>query len=444
MSGDTIFALASGGGRVGLAVVRVSGPGAGAALRRLTGRDPPPSRRATRAVVRHPDDGEVLDDGLVVWFPGPASYTGEDVVELHLHGGRAVCLGVLEALAACPGLRPAEAGEFTRRAFANRKLDLTAAEAVADLVDAETAAQRRQALRQLGGELERLYEDWRQRLLRLLAHMEASIDFSDEALPATLESEVRGEAAALGTEMARHLDDARRGERLRDGLHVAIIGAPNVGKSSLLNTLARRDAAIVSTVAGTTRDVIEVHLDLGGYPLTIADTAGLRESTDAVELEGVRRARRRAEDADLRLAVFDAEAWPKADAATAALVDTDTLVVVNKADLVQPAPPLTLRGRPAAPISALRGDGIDGLLADLGTALGERWESAPRPAPTRARHRAAVGDCQAALTRALAASSPELAAEDLRLAARALGRITGRVEVEDLLDVIFADFCIGK
>ncbi len=444
MSGDTIFALASGGGRGGIAVIRISGPGAAPALRSLAGGDLPLPRHAARIVLRDPDDGEVLDDGLAVWFPGPASYTGEDVVELHLHGGRAVSLGVLEALAARPGLRPAEAGEFTRRAFANGKLDLTAAEAVADLVDAETAAQRRQALRQLGGELADLYEDWRRRLLRLLAHMEASIDFADEPLPADLEKDVHDAMAALGDEMAAHLDDARRGERLRDGIHLAIFGAPNVGKSSLLNTLARRDAAIVSTVAGTTRDVIEVHLDLGGFPLTVADTAGLRDSADAVEQEGVRRARRRAEEADLRLAVFDAESWPETDAATRDLVDGDTLIVINKADLAPPVPPLIVSGRPAVAVSALTGDGIDDLLKDLETAVATGWGGAGGPSPTRARHRAVVDDCRAALGRALAAPTAELSAEDLRLAARSLGRITGRVEVEDLLDVIFADFCIGK
>ena len=444
MSGDTIFALASGGGRGGVAVVRVSGPGAAPALGSLTGADLPPARHAARAVLRDPKDGEVLDDGLVVWFPGPASYTGEDVVELHLHGGRAVSLGVLEALAARPGLRPAEAGEFTRRAFANGKLDLTAAEAIADLVDAETAAQRRQALRQLGGELALLYEDWRRRLLRLLAHMEASIDFSDEPLPPDLEGDVRDAVAALGDEMAAHLDDSRRGERLRDGIRLAIVGAPNVGKSSLLNTLAQRDAAIVSTVAGTTRDVIDVHLDLGGFPLTVADTAGLRESNDAVEQEGVRRARRRAREADLRLAVFDAQSWPETDAATVDLIDAATLVVINKADLAPPAPPLIVRGRPAAAVSALTGDGIGGLLAALEAAVAKGWGECGGPSPTRARHRASVEDCRAALARALAAPTPEMTAEDLRLAARSLGRITGRVEVEDLLDVIFADFCIGK
>lgn len=445
MSGETIFALASGGGRVGLAVVRVSGPAAGSALLSLTGKKIlPRPRRATRALLRHPDHDEILDDGLVLWFPAPASHTGEDVAELHVHGGRAVSLGVLEALAACPGLRPAEAGEFTRRAFVNGKLDLTAAEGIADLVGAETAAQRRQALRQVGGELANLYEDWRRRLLAVLAHMEASIDFSDEPLPADLEASVRQQAAALGDEMAAHLDDGRRGERLRDGIYLAIIGAPNVGKSSLLNALAQRDAAIVSTIAGTTRDVIEVHLDLGGYPLTVADTAGLRDSDDEIEREGVRRARGRAEDADLRLAVFDAEAWPEIDMATADLVNGDTLVVVNKADRVSPAPPLVVGGRPARAVSALTGAGLDGLLEELEAALIERWDASASLAPTRVRHRAAVGECQAALRRALAAESGELAAEDLRLASRALGRITGRVDVEDLLDVIFADFCIGK
>ncbi len=444
MRADTIFALCSGAGRAGLAVIRVSGAAAGAALRRLSGRGLPSPRRASGARLADPRDGEVLDDALVLWFPGPASYTGEDVAEFHVHGGRALVAAVLAALGSCPGLRPAEPGEFTRRAFEGGKLDLTAAEGVADLIDAETAAQRRQALRQLRGELGGLYEGWRVRLLAVLAHMEASIDFADEELPPGIEAEVRQEVGRLDGEMAAHLDDNRRGERLREGVELAIIGPPNAGKSSLLNLLARRDAAIVAATAGTTRDIIEVHLDLGGYPLTVADTAGLRDSTELVEMEGVRRARRRAEEADLKLAVFDATTWPRVDAHTAALVDADTQAVINKSDLAVPAPPLQVNGRPAIAISVRTGEGIDTLLAALEQEVAERCMSSAAPALTRGRHRAALGDCREALGRSLEASSAELAAEDLRLAARALGRITGRVEVEDILDVIFADFCIGK
>jgi tRNA modification GTPase len=444
MKKDTIFALASGAGRAGLAVIRVSGPEAGAALTALTGREAPVPRRATRVAVGDPISGDALDEGLAIWFPAPASFTGEDVAELHLHGGRAVAASVLDALGSCPGLRPAEAGEFTRRAFENGKMDLTAAEGLADLVAAETAAQRRQALRQLQGELGARYEGWRGRLLGALAHLEAVIDFSDEDLPGGLETAVHGEISALAEEITGHLRDDRRGERLRDGVYVAIIGPPNAGKSSLLNRLARRDAAIVANTAGTTRDVIEVHLDLGGYPLVMADTAGLRAGGDAIESEGVRRARERAARADLKLAVFDREAWPELDPHTAELVDGDTVVVINKIDLgpVEAAP--VVGDRPAFGVSALDGTGIDEMVAELEKEVAARCLPSGSPALTRVRHRAALEDCREGLRRAGGAEEAELAAEDLRLAARALGRITGRVDVEDILDVIFRDFCIGK
>ncbi len=444
MKTETIFARASGAGRAGIAVIRVSGPGTGDALRRLCGRDPPPPRRATLVCIKDPGGGEALDEGLALWFPGPASYTGEDMAELHVHGGPVVVSAVLEALAACPGLRSAEPGEFTRRAFENGKLDLTAAEGLADLINAETEAQRRQALRQMQGGLGRLYESWRQRLLGALAHMEATIDFSDEDLPSGIDQAARRTVAGLQSEIAGHLGDDRRGERLRDGVHLAIIGPPNAGKSSLLNLLARRDAAIVSHTAGTTRDVIEVYLDLGGYPAMVADTAGLREGLDGVEMEGVRRARQRARDADLRLAVFDRETWPRVDPHTAELVDEDTIVLINKVDLGAPAPPLEVNGRPALGISVLTGAGIDAMLAELQAEVAKRCLVSASPALTRARHREALEECRQALGRFLGAPAPELAAEDLRLAARALGRITGRLGVEDMLDVIFRDFCIGK
>jgi tRNA modification GTPase len=327
-------------------------------------------------------------------------------------------------------------------------LDLTAAEGLADLVAAETVAQRRQALRQLGGDLGRLYEGWREGLLGALAHQEASIDFSDEELPPGIDARVRLEVAALDCRIADHLADGRRGERLRDGVHVVIMGAPNVGKSSLLNRLARRDAAIVSATAGTTRDVIEVNMDLGGYPVTVTDTAGLRHGHDQavgeVEREGVRRARHRAAAADLKLAVFDAPSWPDVDAETRALVDSDTVVAINKADLAMPDPPLELGGRRAHAVSALTGQGMDDLVAVLEREVAERCAVSAGPLLTRLRHRQALEECRAGLGRYLGAGSPELAAEDLRLATRALGRITGRVDVEDMLDVIFRDFCIGK
>ena len=443
MSEGTIFALASGHGRAAVAVVRLSGPDAGAALAALTRRPLPSPRLAHLATLADPDTGETLDRALVLWFPAPRSQTGEDVAELHLHGGRAVIDGVAAALIRLPGLRPAEPGEFTRRAFEHGKLDLTEAEAIADLVDADTAAQRRQALRQQGGELARLYDGWRERMVRLLAHVEAAIDFPEEDLPSTLNADAAGALDALAADLAAHLDDGGRGERLRDGFSVAIIGPPNAGKSSLLNALARRDAAIVSAQSGTTRDIIEVHLDLGGYPLVIADTAGLRDSADEVEQEGIRRARRRATEADFKIAVFDGNSWPYLDSVTLALVDDATLVVVSKLDRHGVTTP-TVDGRAALALSVRTGLGLPALVARLTALAAQHLDTAGRPTLTRQRHRLALQDCLAALGRARNAPLPELVAEDIRLATRALGRITGRVAVDEVLDVIFRDFCIGK
>lgn len=439
----TIYALATAPGRSGVAVVRISGPEAGSALTALTGRSLPAPRRAVLTKLRDPGSGDALDDALVLRFTGPASFTGEDVVELHLHGGRAVVTGVIEALATLPGLRLAEPGEFTRRAFENGKLDLTEAEAVADLIDAETTAQRRQALRQMEGALGKLYDGWRERLTRALAHIEADIDFAEDDLPGGVVDAVRPVITGLADEIATHLNDGGRGERLREGLHIAIVGAPNAGKSSLLNALARRDAAIVSARAGTTRDIIEVHLDLGGYPVVLADTAGLREAAaDEVEEEGIRRARDRAARADVKVAVFDATTLPDLDAATLGLIDTDTVVVFNKTDLAT-AGDLRPDLSPIL-VSAHTGAGLKALEEALTAFSADRLAIGSAPSLTRARHRAALTECRESLLRALDAPLPELAAEDVRLASRALGRITGRVDVEDLLDVIFRDFCIGK
>ncbi len=388
--------------------------------------------------MRDPETGESIDDGLALWFPGPRSVTGEDVAELQLHGSRAVIAAVMAALAR-QSLRLAEPGEFTRRAFLNGKLDLTQAEAVADLAAAETEAQRRQALRQLEGGLGEIYRGWSERLLRLLAHLEAAIDFPDEDLPPEIETRVAGESAALLGEIEAHLADNRRGERLRDGIAVAIVGPPNAGKSSLLNQLARREAAITSPIAGTTRDVIEVAIDLAGYPVVLADTAGLRDSVDMIEQEGLRRALARAEAAELRLFVFDAS-QPEGAAGAAIWPGPDTLLVANKIDLVRdrgclPSGALT--------VSALTGEGLPHLIEKLAERIAGHYDIAA-PLLTRARHREALETAAAALQRSLAADLPELRAEDLRLAWRSLGRITGRADVEDLLDVIFADFCLGK
>ncbi|HYC03405.1 MAG TPA: tRNA uridine-5-carboxymethylaminomethyl(34) synthesis GTPase MnmE [Azospirillaceae bacterium] len=438
---DTIFALASAPGRGAVQIIRISGPEAGNALATLTGKPLPPARQAALTALHDPVGGEVMDRALLLWFPTPSSFTGEDVAELHLHGGRAVLSAVTAALAGL-GLRVAEPGEFSRRAFENGKLDLTEAEAIADLVEAETAAQRRQALRQMQGELGRLYEDWRSRLVRALAHLEADIDFPDEDLPESVAPAVRPVLESLAAEIGAHLDDGHRGERLRDGVSIAILGAPNAGKSSLLNAIARRDVAIVSARAGTTRDVIEAYLDLGGFPVVLADTAGLRDAADEIEQEGIRRARARAEAADLKLLVFDAGTGP--DAETLALAGGDALLVLNKADLLTSPAPAGVGGHPAIVVSAASGEGLPSLLSALQSRVAELVTGSGAPPLTRARHRAALEECRAALLRALAAPLPELAAEDVRLAARALGRITGRVDVEDLLDVIFRDFCIGK
>ncbi|MDD9900474.1 MAG: tRNA uridine-5-carboxymethylaminomethyl(34) synthesis GTPase MnmE [Alphaproteobacteria bacterium] len=433
---ETIFALTSGSWQAGVAVVRVSGPKAPQTFERLTGQALPDPRRATMAVLR--DNGAVLDHALALYFKGPASFTGEDVVEYHLHGGRAVIDGVLAALARVEGCRLAQPGEFTRRAFENGKMDLTEAEAVADLIAAETEAQRDLALDQLGGGLSRLYGGWADTLAGFLAHQEAEIEFPDEDLPEGIAAGLKDGIETLASDITRHLDDGRKGERLRSGFRVAIIGAPNAGKSSLLNALARRDAAIVSEEAGTTRDIVEVHLNLGGYPFILADTAGLRDTDNAIEVEGIKRAARAAEDADLKIAVFDA-AQDK-DTATQALVDDKTIIVLSKADLVDAAVDTG-----AVLLSSKTGTGIDVLLKTLAARAEEAFKNKNDGAVlTRTRHREALLECSDALSRTLHAALPELAAEDLRMALRALGRITGRVHVEELLDKIFKDFCIGK
>ncbi len=586
---DTIFALSSGRPPAAIGVVRVSGPRAGEALKTLTGKIPAP-RAAALARVRDPQTAQSIDQALVLWFPGPGSETGEDTAELQLHGGRAVIAATLAALGRLEGLRPAEAGEFTRRAFENGKLDLTAVEGLADLLMAETEGQRRQALRQLTGALGKRAEAWRQRLIEALALVEARIDFSDEAdLPENLLAPALASARELAGEIAAALADGGRGERLREGLVVAIAGPPNAGKSTLLNRIARREAAIVSPYAGTTRDVIEVHLDLDGWPVTLLDTAGIRETDDPVELEGVRRAQARAEAADLVLWVVDArEAGesaavipgraesanpesisPAADYAAGAEIKTGNMtrkmlqqevqhdpqqieterqpiadvreeaksppVIPGRAESANPesitragdafrgqpphaserrdtpasddefsagpgaSPPAANSGSDDRPVwlirnkidllagalprneselqssarnerlsiptksltgmvngppsdtvfntSAVTGNGFEGLLDRLAQQAAAFLGGSEPALVTRERHRHALQAVLAAVNRAQSdqvAGHEDLIAEELRTAAQALGRLTGRVDVEDILDVIFRDFCIGK
>ena len=452
---DTIFALSSGRPPAAIAVVRVSGPHAGAALMALAGKIPEP-RKAALARLRDPATREVIDEALVLWFPAPNSETGEDTAELQLHGGRAVIAAVLAALGQVERCRPAEAGEFTRRAFENGRLDLTRVEGLADLIGADTEAQRRQAFRQMKGLLGDRAETWRARLTEALALVEARIDFPDEGdVPEDLVGPALAIARTLRDEITAALADQRRGERLREGLVVAIAGPPNAGKSSLLNRLARRDAAIVSPFAGTTRDVIEVHLDLEGHPVTLLDTAGIRDSLDPVEQEGVRRARERATGADLVLWVMDAAAGGEIAGETLAqeFPNNGKWIIWNKIDLVSPLRIKTLRSivqkldYPAYFISALNESGFGDFFSAL-TQHAQDFLGSTEPAlVTRDRHRRALSDALAALDRALLeplSGREDLVAEELRLAARALGRLVGRVDIEDILDVIFRDFCIGK
>ncbi len=448
---DTIFALSSGRPPAAIAVVRISGPRAGEALKALAGRMPEP-RKAGLARVRDPATGEAIDEALALWFPGPNSETGEDMAEVQLHGGRAVVAAVLGALGRIEGLRPAEAGEFTRRAFENGRLDLTAVEGLADLIGAETEAQRRQAYRQLKGLLGKRAETWRARMIEALALVEARIDFSDEAdVPEDLIGPALKIVQGLRDEIAEVLAGAARGERLRDGLVVAIAGAPNAGKSTLLNRIARREAAIVSPIPGTTRDVIEVHLDLDGYPVTLLDTAGIRDSNDPVEQEGVRRARERASEADLVLWVQDA-ADDSVRNETPSFANVVTWVIRNKVDLVLAKRDIlnkrnnSILSNIVLSLSAETGLGVIELMAELGI-YAKSYFGSESSLLTRERHRKALNVTQKALDRGLAeglSGREDIVAEELRLAAQSLGRLTGQVDVEDILNVIFRDFCIGK
>jgi len=430
---STIFALASAPGRAGVAVVRLSGPDAGSMAAALGGPRPPPRQAVLRRLAHN---GAEIDHALLLWFAAPHSFTGEDVAEFHVHGGRAVREALFSALLAL-GARPAEPGEFSRRAVENGKLDLTQAEAIADLVDAETPAQLRQALRQHDGILADLYEGWRAALIVALGRAEAAIDFSDDGVGEVEFAAARAAAQEISQQIQAHMDDSGRGESLREGLRLTILGPPNAGKSSLINALARRDVAIVSDTPGTTRDVVEARLDLGGYLLQVADTAGVRETSEPIEAEGVRRALSHAAGGMTLLLLDGSLENPRAGLPTD--LPQPDLVVWNKSDLGF--------AREGISISLKTGDGLFMLQQLLQQRVQQKLENrGDSPLLTRPRHRHALTEALGHLLHGLDAprGSPELLAEDLRLAMRAIGRITGRVDVEELLDFVFRDFCIGK
>lgn len=438
----TLFALSSGHGRSAVAIVRLSGPCASLALTRLAGSKLPPPRRAVVRRLHDPRTGDLLDEALVLWMPGPGSFTGEDQAELHIHGGLAIKRAVLEALASIGGCRLAEPGEFTRRAFLNGRLDLTQVEGLADLIDAETEGQRRQALRLQGGGLAEAVSGWRTSLVDALASLEAALDFSDEDdVPADMAARARGGIREVADGIGAVLARAGHGERVRDGYVVVLAGEVNAGKSTLLNVIAQRDVAIVSPIPGTTRDSIEIRCDLDGLPVTFVDTAGLRDSTDPVEQEGVRRSRERAGNADLVLWLAAPESsWSETLLGTGG---PPVLKVRTKVDLVREPPPVG----EGIVVSALRGDGIADLLSRVRSELDPEAGARGDVIVSRQRQRGALEEALASLARALDGgheSMPELVAEDVRLALRALGRLLGQVDVEEVLDRVFSQFCIGK
>lgn len=450
-SRETIFALSSAAGRAGVAVFRISGPACALMITALAGDVPKPRQAALRA-FRDPQTGDVIDRGLLLWFPGPASFSGEDMAELHVHGGLAIAAKLMTVFQTFDDCRPAEAGEFSKRAFYNNKLDLAEIEGLADLIDAETEHQRRQALRQAGGDLSRAINAWRDQLIRSLAFLEAVLDFpeDDDIGERDIAAKVADEVAAVSGGISDFLKQNNHGERMRDGVRVVITGPPNSGKSTLLNALSKRDVAIVSKIAGTTRDVLEVHLDLGGTPVTLVDTAGLRDSSEEIEQEGIRRANKEIEAADIVIAMRDASLSQPGEKIDS-LAKSNLIRVASKCDLIvdekEPGCENDIGDHVSREtrLSVHTGDGLAELLHRLGTMAREICGSG-NSLISRARHRQALQTCDAALGRFLQNDTAplELRAEELRLSVQALGRITGGVDVEDLLDVIFRDFCIGK
>lgn len=435
---ETIYALSSGAGKAGVSVIRVSGKEVLNIFQSLTGILNPKPRYAYFSKLTN-QENVVIDHALCLYFQGPNSFTGEDVAEFQVHGGRSVIEALFQALAEFKNTRPALAGEFSRRAVVNDKMDLTSAEGLMDLIDAQTEWQRRQALTQMEGNLRSLYEGWRSHLVRDMAYLEAFIDFPEEEIPPEKMQLIDEGITNLISQIEKHLNDNQKGQRLREGFQIAIIGEPNVGKSSLINLLTERDVAIVSAQAGTTRDVVESCLDIAGFPVVLADTAGLRDNAEEIEAEGIKRAVRKAETSDLILHILDANTYPNVGELPENLKDIPTLTIYNKID--------TLKKRPLEKgifMSAKTKEGFNLLQEEIASFLKEHFSPETTGAITRVRYRTALKECLISLKSALMVDELELKAEDLRLAARALGRIVGKIETEELLDVVFRDFCIGK
>ena len=439
---DTIFALATPPGKSGVAVIRISGPASKTVLEALC-KAPAPAPRVAMLATLYDSDGHVIDKALVMYFAAPHSFTGQEVVELHSHGSRAVLKEIYAALAAQQGLRVAEPGEFTRRAFLNGKMDLTAAEGIADLIDAETTAQKKQALRHMQGDAARFFEELRSGIIHALAFLEAYIDFPDEDIPDSVHQEISDAIQNINKRITGQLAGSKAARNIRDGIFITILGPPNVGKSSLMNHLAGRDVAIVSPTPGTTRDVIEVRLQIAGYCVILSDTAGIRDEAGDIEAEGIRRSHLRAKDADIKIVMVDKDSLHAKNAE--ALVDADTLLVINKADLPLPARLPVIKGVAAMEVSVKTGQGIDTLLAALENRISEFNQAEPSFA-TQVRHQHLLEEAQKHLVRfsEVNDSGIELQCEELRRAATEIGKITGKIEVDELLGHIFASFCIGK
>jgi len=442
----TIYALSSGPGISGIAVIRVSGENTAEAVRKITGLKLPPPRVATLRKFNKNGGKELIDEGVIIWFPGPNSYTGEDLAEFHVHGSRAVISALHSSISKIKNCRLAEPGEFTKIAFQNGKINLLKAESIADLVSSETEIQRKQAIKIMSGESSNQFNSWREKLLKILSHVEAKIDFPDEDLPKDILSEIQKTSEQVSSQIEKILNDQKVGERIREGFKIAIVGPTNVGKSSLLNYLSNKDAAIVSEVAGTTRDVIETHLNLDGYPVVVSDTAGIRDSKNEIEKKGIKLALKRAEEADLRLVVIE----PKNLDFTGFLkdlFDENSILVINKSDLLQKNLDSQIKKLEHVLISIIKNSNLDILINKIKNKLKNKFISTEDILITRERHRQHLEQCVEHLksfSDKKKNDDLDKGAEDLRLATRHLGMIVGKVDVEEILGSIFNDFCIGK
>ena len=442
----TIYALSSGPGISGIAVVRVSGKDTSEVIKQITREDLPSPRVATLKKFNKIDTNELIDEGVIIWFPGPNSYTGEDLAEFHVHGSRAVISALHSSISKIKNCRLAEPGEFTKIAFQNGKINLLKAESIADLVSSETEIQRKQAIKIMSGKSSDQFNSWREKLLKILSHVEAKIDFPDEDLPKDILSEIQKTSDQILLEIEKILDDQKVGERIREGFKIAIVGPINAGKSSLLNYLSKRDVAIVSEIAGTTRDVIETHLNLDGYPVVVSDTAGIRDSKNEIEKKGIKLALNRAEDADLKLVIIDAKNV-NFTGVLKDLVDENAILVINKSDLLNGKLNEKLKKHAHILISIKNNSNLDKLILKIKSKLENKFLSHEDILITRERHRQHLEQCKNHLQNFKSKNGSEefdKAAEDLRLATRHLGMIVGKVDVEEILGSIFNDFCIGK